>query len=84
MAKKLTHDTNDRDFLKKLCGLYDFEFQTGLRIPNQHFPDDFYEKQLKKYMDTYVTPLSAEEIESQEIIKNILAEAAVPYKRNLI
>ena len=83
LAKKLTHDTSDRDFLKKLTGLYDFEFQTGFRRVNEDFPNDFYEKQLKKYMDTYVTPLSAEEIESQQIIKNILAEA-VPYKRNLI
>jgi hypothetical protein len=83
LSKKLTHDTNDRDFLKKLCGFYDFEFQTGFRRPNEHFPDDFYEKQLKKYIDTYVAPLSTEEIESQEIINNILTESFL-FKKKLI
>ena len=83
MAKKLTHDTNDRDFVKKLTGYYDFEFQTGFRRVNEDFPDDFYQKQLKKYVDTYVEPLRVEEIESQEIIKNILSEV-VPFKKNLI
>ena len=47
------------------------------------FPDDFYQKQLKKYVDTYVEPLRSEEKESQEIINNILTEV-IPYKRNLI
>ena len=83
LAKKLTHDTSDRDFLKKLTGFYDFEFQTGFRRVNEDFPYNFYQQQLKKYVDTYVEPISAEEKESQEIINNILTEV-VPYKRNLI
>lgn len=31
IAHALTHDTSDRDFLKKLTGLYDYEFKTGVR-----------------------------------------------------
>ena len=50
---------------------------------NEDFPDNFYQQQLKKYVDTYVEPISAEEKESQEIINNILTEV-VPFKRNLI
>lgn len=31
IAHKLTYDTSDRDFLKKLTGLYEYEFRTGIR-----------------------------------------------------
>ena len=42
LAKKLTHDTADKDFLKKLTGLYEYEFQTGDRRVNVDFEDDFF------------------------------------------
>jgi hypothetical protein len=32
IAYKLTYDTSDRDFLKKLTGLYEYEFKTGIRV----------------------------------------------------
>ncbi len=32
IAHKLTYDTSDRDFLKKLTGLYEYEFKTGIRV----------------------------------------------------
>jgi hypothetical protein len=35
LAKDLTYDTSDRDFLKKLTGLYDYEFETGVRVNKQ-------------------------------------------------
>jgi hypothetical protein len=31
IARALTYDTSDRDFLKKLTGLYEYEFKTGIR-----------------------------------------------------
>ena len=31
LALKLTKDKSDLDYLKKLTGLYDYEFKTGLR-----------------------------------------------------
>jgi hypothetical protein len=35
LAKDLTYDTSDRDFLKKLTGLYEYEFETGIRSKNK-------------------------------------------------
>jgi hypothetical protein len=32
IALSLTYDTSDRDFLKKLSGLYQYEFNTGIRV----------------------------------------------------
>jgi hypothetical protein len=50
LAKTLTYDTSDRDFLKKLCGLYDYEFQIGMRVKNEHFSEDFYEKNEQTFL----------------------------------
>ena len=36
LAKNLTYDTSDRDFLKKLTGLYEYEFETGIRIKSKN------------------------------------------------
>jgi hypothetical protein len=82
LAKKLTHDTNDRDFLKKLTGLYDYEFQTGFRRVNEEFPNDFYEKQLQRYEEMKLEPVNKEKVECKQLIEDILNIAKV--KRNLI
>jgi hypothetical protein len=83
LAKKLTHDTSDKDFIKKLSGFYDYEFQIGLRRENEDFEDDFYQKQLKKYNETYVEPVNLDEIENKRLIDETLAKIGLK-KRNLI
>jgi hypothetical protein len=83
LAKKLTHDTNDKDFIKKLSGFYDYEFQTGVRRVNEDFEDDFYEKQLEKYERTYVDPVDPDKIENDRLIDETLKKIS-SIKRNLI
>ena len=83
MAKKLTHDTADKDFVKKLSGLYDYEFQTGVRRVNEDFEDDFYEKQLRRHEEMKLEPINKEEVENKKLIEDILKNT-VPIKRNLI
>ena len=83
MAKKLTHDTNDKDFIKKLSGFYDYEFQTNVRRVNEDFEDDFYEKQLEKYERTYVDPVDPDKIENDRLIDETLKKIS-SIKRNLI
>jgi hypothetical protein len=81
LSKKLTHDTNDKDFLKKLTGLYDYEFQSQDRRRNEDFEEDFYDKQLEKYNETYVEPISSDEIENQKLIDEILNGVGVNKKK---
>ena len=83
LAKKLTHDTSDKDFLKKLTDLYEYEFQTGARRINEEFEDDFYQKQTQKYNETHSEQMSVEEIENQKYIDNILNNIG-SVKRKLI
>ena len=83
LAKKLTHDTADKDFVKKLSGLYEYEFQIGVRRENEDFEDDFYEKQLRRHEEMKLEPINKDEVENQKLIEDIL-EKAIPIKRNLI
>ncbi len=86
LSKKLTHDTNDKDFLKKLTGLYDYEFEIGVRRVNEDFEDDFYDKQLERYEQSGIEPKDAIEVENQKLIEEILDNVIPkpPVKRNLI
>ena len=83
LAKKLTHDTSDKDFIKKLTGFYDYEFQTGVRRINEDFEDDFYQKQLQKYKENYVEPIDPDKIENDRLIDEVLKKIRSG-KRNLI
>jgi hypothetical protein len=86
LSKKLTHDTSDKDFLKKLCGLYEYEFETGVRRVNEDFEDDFYDKQLERYEQSGVEPKDSIEVETQKLIEGVLNQVTPqpPVKRNLI
>jgi hypothetical protein len=83
LAKKLTHDTSDKDFIKKLTGFYDYEFQTGVRRINEDFEDDFYQKQLQKYEENYVEPIDPDKVENDRLIEQVLRKISSP-KKNLI
>jgi hypothetical protein len=85
VAKKLTHDTADKDFIKKLSGLYDYEFQIGIRRENEDFEDDFYEKQLRRYEEMKIEQVDVDVIENQKLIEEKLKEVIpVVVKKNLI
>lgn len=85
LSKKLTHDTSDKDFLKKLSGLYEYEFETGVRRVNEDFEDDFYDKQLERYEESGFHPQDSVEVETQQLIEEKLKEVIpVIVKKNLI
>ena len=67
--------------VKKLTDLYEYEFQTGSRVKNEHFEDNFYQKQLQKYKENYVEPIDPNKIENDRLIDEILKKIS-PIKRN--
>ena len=66
-----------------MSGLYDYEFQIGIRRENEDFEDDFYEKQLRRHEEMKLEPINKEEVENKKLIEDILKNT-VPIKRNLI
>jgi len=84
LAKKLTHDTADKDYLKKLTGLYDYEFKIGVRRQNEDFEDDFYDKQIKNFDDNYVPPINEEFNENEKLINQIIETVKPIVKENII